>query len=218
MTREESLLTMVEGALEARGMGAPVQPQAAAAHAANESAFGRSVLAVQGKNLFGVKATGQHTRFWNGDRVNMPTWEVVNGARVNVVEPFRRYTSWAQSFGDYGDIISRVYPSAAAAQERDVAFLAGLFITGPRRWATDPLAFDKACRILAQYHEVLYPAGIARVAEPEVVVLHGVTPRVALRVAEAALLGAQAVIRQQAIVSVTDGRKVDVRWEAAHDE
>lgn len=217
MTREEFLLTMVSAAMDARAMDAPINAHGAAVHAANESAFGRSALALRAKNLFGTKATGATTRFWSGERVMMPTWEVINGQRVDVTEPFRVYTSWAESFGDYGDIINRVYPAAASARERDVAFLYGLFLAGPRRWATDPLAFDKACRLLALHHEVLYPS-VLRVAEPEVVVLHGVTPRLALRVAEAALARSVAVLRGRAIVSVTDARKVDVRWEGADGE
>ena len=156
MTQVEFLASILVGAANARDGGSPIHPQAAAAHAANETGFGRSQLAREPhRNLFGVKATGIHTPYWKGDKVDLPTWEVVNGRRVEITAPFRVYASYADCFGDYGDVIQRVYPAAAAAQ-RDLEFLAGLFITGPRRWATDPSAFDKAARIIAQHSAVLY--------------------------------------------------------------
>ena len=156
VTQAEFMKAMLIGATNARDSGSPIHPQAAAAHAANETGYGRSQLAREPhRNLFGAKATGVHTPFWRGDKVDLPTWEVVNGQRIEITAAFRAYASYADCFGDYGDIIQRVYPAAAAAQ-RDLEFLAGLFITGPRRWATDPSAFDKIARIIAQHASVLY--------------------------------------------------------------
>lgn len=212
MDRPTFLQTMTEHALEARDRGAPINPAGAAVHAANESAYGRSILAVEGRNLFGTKAVGKPNAAWDGATIRLPTWEVVNGTRVNINAAFRRYRSWTDAFVDYGDLIARLYPAAAAGKDRDVAFLHGLFLSGPRRWATDPLAFDKACRILAQNHETLYPAGPIRVAEADTVVFHGATIRTALEVARGALDGGPIVLRSPAAVSVTNGRKVDVRW------
>jgi len=154
MGNEAFLLTALEEAKVARLRGAPIIPEAAAAHAAVESAYGRSGLAARARNLFGIKARGIHTPFWSGDSVTMPTWEVIDGERVQTEAAFRAYGSWAACFGDYGNIISRAYPIAAAA-ECAPAFAAGLFIAGPLKWATDPLAYDKTMRVLGENASIL---------------------------------------------------------------
>lgn len=150
MSRALWLKGVVDGAEAARKAGARVNPAGAAAHAANETGYGNSQL---GKpphhNLFGVKATGA----WRGKVIELPTWEVVNGKRVDIMAPWRSYDSYEACFMDYADIIGRLYPNAKP--EHPVAFLRGLFLTGPRFWATDPLAFDKACRILGEWWKVL---------------------------------------------------------------
>lgn len=156
MTTDEFLRTALEGAQAAKEAGAPIRPAAAAAHAANESAWGASRLTVDARNLFGLKASGQLTPHWDGAFVTMPTWEVLDGKNVTVQARFRKYPTWAASFADYGDVIRRVYPRAASAPS-DVAFLAGIFNGPGPRWATDPLAFDKVCRILAQHAGILTP-------------------------------------------------------------
>ena len=205
MTNTEFLSAAVIAAREAVAQGAPIHPQGAAAHAANESTYGRSGLATQAHNLFGLKATGMHTPFWTGDYVEMPTWEVnEHGARYDTVARFRRYPSWAMSFMDYGDVIRRVYPNAAP--HTDAGFLAGLFLTGPRKWATDPVAFDKAARIIGFNHAVLYPQGEGQWGEARTVVLHG------LRLAErwVALTKDPAVIRGRFVWRVRDD-KLDLR-------
>ena len=85
-----------------------VNAEATAAHAANECTFGQSGLAHKANNLWGVKATGQHTPFWSGDFVEMPTWEVRDGVNVQELARFRRYPSWFEAIADYADIASRV--------------------------------------------------------------------------------------------------------------
>jgi len=156
MTRLDFLREILTAAESAQRAGSPIHPQGAAAHAANESAFGASGLAQRGKNLFGIKATGAKGAYWDGRTISMPTWEVIDGKNVTVDAAFRAYNTWAESLGDYGDLIKRLYPNAVEGADRDVTFLAGLFLTGPRKWATDPAAFDKCCRIVAQYALTLY--------------------------------------------------------------
>ena len=170
MTNAEFLRAAVLAAEDAVRAGAPIQPHAAAAHAANESGYGKSGLAVNARNLFGVKATGQHTPYWSGDSVTMPTWEVVDGKRVDIRAAFRQYASWADSFSDYGDIIARVYPHARADDPN--GFLAGLFLTGPRKWATDPHAFDKCARILGIHNRVINPPDEGTTGTIDTLVLH----------------------------------------------
>ena len=156
MTPAEFLTQTALGAADAVRWGAPINARAAAAHAANETGYGRSQLGRSPHyNLFGVKATGVTTPHWHGTSVTMPTWEVVNGQRVNIDAAFRSYESYAHAFMDYGDVINRVYPHAVLRSGDPNGFLAGLFLTGPRKWATDPQAFDKAARIMGMYSGTL---------------------------------------------------------------
>lgn len=127
-----------------------LSPEGAAAHAANESNYGESLLAAQYHNLWGVKATGSRTPYWNGSSVSLPTWEEVNGEVVRTSAAFRVYEDWPHAVGDYADLIERLYPYAAAHPGNPVAFLAGLFAF-ERRWATDSMALAKALRILDEH-------------------------------------------------------------------
>ena len=203
MTNAGFLNEAAIAAEKAMKAGAPIRPFAAAAHAANESAYGRSGLATQAHNMFGTKATGRHTPYWAGDYVEMPTWEVIDHKRVDIVAKFRAYPSWAESFGDYGDVITRVYPNAAKAGT-DAGFLAGLFLTGPLRWATDPLAFDKIARILGTNEAAFPQDGIW--GEADRLVLTN------LKIAErwVALTQSPAVLRGRFVWRVRGGR-IDVR-------
>jgi len=207
MTRAEFLGLMVDAATHAARDGAPIHPQATAAHAAVESAYGTSGLATRAFNVWGVKATGIHTPWWDGASITMPTWEVVDGKNVTVQAAFRAYASWQNAIRDYGDIISRVYPNAVAGKDRDLTFLAGLFLTGPRKWATDPAAFDKSARVIAQYASDLYtPDSSEAWGEASTLVLHN------LRIAErwVALTQGPAVLRGRYVWRLR-GHKLDVR-------
>lgn len=64
-------------------------------------AGGLSGLAVQAKNLFGVKGKG------NAGSVSMLTSEYVNGKYVKVYADFRKYTSYYDSMVDHGKVLSQ---------------------------------------------------------------------------------------------------------------
>jgi flagellum-specific peptidoglycan hydrolase FlgJ len=206
VTNAYFLKSITADAMRLAADGVPIHPQATAAHAANESAYGRSGLATKANNLWGVKGTGAHTPFWQGDVVVMPTWEVVAGQNVTVDAPFRKYRSVGDAIGDYGALIARLYPNAVEGKDAPLPFLAGLFLTGPRRWATDPAAFDKCARILASNHDALYPPEEGVWGEARTVVLHG------LRLAERwqALTRGPAVLRGRYVWRAR-GDKLDLR-------
>lgn len=176
MSNDQFLTTALEQAHQAVEFGAAIRPAAAVAHAANESAWGASRLTTDAANLFGLKAMGQHTKWWSGAFIEMPTWEVIGGQNVTVMAKFRKYPTWADSFMDYGDVIRRVYPRSAEATS-DVAFLAGLFLGPGPRWATDPAAFTKVCTILAQASRILNPVELDGLyGEAHTLVLHNLKP------------------------------------------
>lgn len=56
-----------------------------------------SRLALDGNNLYGIKAT----KSWKGDTITLPTTEVVNGKKVTVTATFRKYATIEDSFRDY---------------------------------------------------------------------------------------------------------------------
>ena len=150
MNRETFIRRALEAARKAREAGAPIVPEIAAAQAALESRYGRSLLARRANNLFGIKAG----RTWQGPTINLLTREFdpETGWRA-VVARWRKYPSWQACFEDYGRIIARLpwYADAAEAARRGDArgFLKGLLArpeVGEPGWATDP---DYEAKVLA---------------------------------------------------------------------
>ena len=69
-----------------------------AAQAALESGWGTSKLATEGKNLFGIKSSGD----WTGRTVAMPTKEWDGSKYIEIMATWRAYDSWADSVEDHG--------------------------------------------------------------------------------------------------------------------
>lgn len=77
------------------------------AQAILESGWGKSELAVNAKNLFGMKCNLSGNTWpgstWDGKSAyNKATGEVYNGSYVTIKADFRSYKSWAESVGDHG--------------------------------------------------------------------------------------------------------------------
>jgi flagellum-specific peptidoglycan hydrolase FlgJ len=73
------------------------------AQAALESGWGASGLAVQGKNLFGIKADPS----WHGDTITMQTRECINGKWIVINAAFRKYADWQGSMDDHAAFLRR---------------------------------------------------------------------------------------------------------------
>ena len=73
------------------------------AQAIVESNYGKSVLAVQANNLFGMKAnlSGNWNVGWDGSTYTKKTLEYLNGGYVTISAKFRKYTSYSQSIADH---------------------------------------------------------------------------------------------------------------------
>lgn len=115
-------------------------------HAALESAWGRSELRFSdgrpSHNLFGIKAGGH----WQGDTVETSTTEYVNGIPEKRVERFRAYSSYAEAFKDYTQLLMQSPRYAAVVGSRDAAsFARGLQKAG---YATDPAYASKLERVI----------------------------------------------------------------------
>jgi len=119
--------------------------------AALESGWGtRQIRGDDGKNsynLFGIKATPD----WTGKVVNVTTTEYVDGAPQKVVQPFRAYDSYAESFADYAKLIgqsprySSVLKAASAEDAAQKIQAAG--------YATDPNYAQKLISIMGHFNQ-----------------------------------------------------------------
>jgi flagellar protein FlgJ len=115
--------------------------------AALESGWGaRDIKAADGStthNLFGVKAG----RSWTGETAAVRTTEFVNGVKEKVVDKFRQYSSYADAFKDYANLLKnnpRFAPVLQAGND-PAAFAHGLQKAG---YATDPAYAAKLQRII----------------------------------------------------------------------
>ena len=118
--------------------------------AALESGWGRRELKYEdgstSYNLFGIKAGSG----WDGKVVNVLTTEYENGTARKLVQPFRAYGSYEESFADYARLIgdSPRYESVLRARDE---------IEAARRiqaagYATDPAYADKLIAVMGQLH------------------------------------------------------------------
>ncbi len=102
-------------------------------------------------NLFGIKAGAN----WKGPVAEITTTEYVSGQPQKVVAKFRAYSSYAESFADYGKLMqdspryagiaSRAAKGTLQGQGGAVAFAQGLQRAG---YATDPAYADKLTRVI----------------------------------------------------------------------
>jgi flagellum-specific peptidoglycan hydrolase FlgJ len=101
--------------------------------AANETGYGKYA---GGNNYFGIKGRNPRT----GASFNSPTWEVINGQRVDINDTFRSYDNPADSFRDFADFLkdnSRYAPALRVLRTTGdpAAFIRAVHAAG---YATDP--------------------------------------------------------------------------------
>nr|WP_284250118.1 glycoside hydrolase family 73 protein [Tetragenococcus halophilus] len=128
--------------------GYGILPSIIISQAALESNWGKSQLAHEYNNLFGIKAHG------NQDKVNLETKEYVNEQWITIEGDFRVYHSWEDSMDDhtmlfvngvdwnpqkYEDVLTaQNYQEAAEALQED-------------GYATDPGYADKVIEVIENY-------------------------------------------------------------------
>lgn len=115
--------------------------------AALESGWGkreiRSADGTPSHNLFGIKATNS----WTGKTVDVMTTEYINGAPRKVMQKFRAYESYADSFRDYANMLKNNprYQNVIANGQDASSFAHGLQKAG---YATDPQYAAKLSRLI----------------------------------------------------------------------
>ncbi len=94
-------------------------------------------------NLFGIKATGN----WHGKVAETMTTEYINGEKIQRVEKFRAYDSYAESFKDFAGLISKNprYQGVMDNLQQLPAYAQALQKAG---YATDPNYADKLIKVV----------------------------------------------------------------------
>ncbi len=126
------------------------------AQAAHETGWGKKAIRMadgsNSFNLFGIKATAD----WKGPVAKITTTEVVNGEPKKMVQAFRAYSSYDESFADYARMMKtspryrEVVAQAGDATNFVDAESAKRFAQGLQRagYATDPAYADKLGRVI----------------------------------------------------------------------
>ena len=115
--------------------------------AALETGWGRKEIrhadGTSANNLFGIKAGAN----WKGPVAEVMTTEYVNGKAQKVVQKFRAYGSYAESFSDYARLMkdNPRYERVIAAGPSAKGFAQGLQRAG---YATDPAYAEKLGKVI----------------------------------------------------------------------
>ncbi len=112
------------------------------AQAAHETGWGDS-LGKDSKNLFGIKANNG----WKGNVSEFGTHEFVDGKRVDMTEPFRKYGTYEESMADYASFLQSNprYKGALSSASDPIKFAQELQKAG---YATDPKYSSKLVSVL----------------------------------------------------------------------
>jgi len=117
------------------------------AQAAHETGWGKKAIRMEDGsnsfNLFGIKAGSN----WRGPTTRTLTTEVIDGQSRKVVQSFRAYSSYEESFADYARLMktSPRYSQVAVQGQTAEGFAQGLQRAG---YATDPAYADKLGRVI----------------------------------------------------------------------
>lgn len=174
--REQFLREAHAAAVEANLRGAPINAIVAAAQTALESNWGTSQLAQLANNLGGIKAG----RSWDGPIIELPTreWRSSDNTWYTTTAEWRVYEDWEDYFEDYGELIRRVYPHAAAKAAYPTEFLEQLTALDYPKYATDPAYFNKVWSIVQQYSMLTW---VSDETDPELLIVFNEHNEEALR-------------------------------------
>lgn len=110
-------------------------PTMAATEAAEESAYGTSLLAIQGNNLFGCKAH-RHSTY---GVLNLPTREFINTEWITESAAFVDYPDWAACFADRMATLRRLAPTFPYYKQALAATDPQTYVWAvSKSWSTDP--------------------------------------------------------------------------------
>ena len=113
------------------------------AQACLESTWGKSGLAIKGKNLFGIKGKGP------AGSITMPTYEWERGQKIKINAEFRKYNTWAESIADHSALFLRLPRYKNLIGEKD--YKRACQKVQQDGYATDPDYTKKLIRLIEKY-------------------------------------------------------------------
>ena len=139
------------------------------AQAILESGWGKSELALNAKNLFGMKCSLSGNTWagstWDGKSAyNVTTGEYYSGTYTTVRRDFRRYKSWAESVADHSAYLtgamngSKLRYSGLKGQKD---YRKAVQIIKDGDYATSPTYTTNLCNLIKKYNLTLYDSGSA---------------------------------------------------------
>lgn len=114
-----------------------------------ESNWGKSTLASEYYNLFGIKAYGDQKK------VNLETKEYVNEEWITIQGDFRIYDSWAQSMDDHTQLFVNGVDWNPALYEKVITatnYREAAQALQDAGYATDPTYAQKIIQVIETYH------------------------------------------------------------------
>jgi len=85
--------------------GTGIYPSFSMAQMALETYWAKKTVSGEANNLFGIKAKGKKTKYWQGDYVEAETEEVIDGQRIKIISKFRKYANPMQSINDHNEFL-----------------------------------------------------------------------------------------------------------------
>ena len=149
---QERFILEVAAAAQASQRATGVPASVTIAQAILESDSGRSRLAKEANNFFGIKASKTPGP---AGVVYMDTWEYLNGRNVTRREPFKAYHTMEESFTDHGEYLrnSPIYAEAMKHTDDPRQFARQIHRAG---YATDPQYATKLIRLMDRYNLYQY--------------------------------------------------------------
>lgn len=150
---KEEFIVRISGHAELIQEKHSVLPSISIAQAILESDWGTSELAVENKNLYGVKGSNPE------NTVVMNTKEFVDGEWIEIEAPFRKYEDWQDSMNDHAALFvngtdwnADQYADVLAAENYKEAAQA----LQENGYATDPTYAEKLINLIEDYRLYQY--------------------------------------------------------------
>lgn len=149
VSKEQTFYNKVLGTAKKMGLS---YPDMIAAQASLETGFGKSPLAINQNNYFGIKALPKGSKYHQPGQLGqvISSSEHIDGAMTNVDSRFRSYGSLEEALGDYSNkIATEMRYEGAKNATTPMGYVEALAKGG---WATDPEYMGKILGIRGQYY------------------------------------------------------------------
>lgn len=132
------------------------------AQAILESGYGTSTLALEGHNLFGMKAVLSGNTWaspWKGKTYKKSTKEYLNGRWYTITDTFRSYSTFGESLADHSAYLAGAKNGTKLRYKGVVgnkSYKKTIQLIKKGGYATDPRYVSKLCALIEKYHLTKY--------------------------------------------------------------